>query len=93
VGRALGVSRARLLRFVLLDHDEPAGHFLQRVELNARWAVNPAIAASKAAVTAARCPGTGQAVTVTTLIQMLSRYGARNAVSAASISWGASLRQ
>ena len=38
-------------------------------------------------------PRAGKALTTTTLIQLLCRYGARNAVSADSIGWGASSRQ
>jgi hypothetical protein len=44
------------------------------------------MAASDVAITSARFSGTGKAVTTTTLIQKLSRHGARNAVSVASIS-------
>src|SRR5215470_6944612 len=40
-GRALDVLRAELLRLVLLDHDQPVGAFLQRVEFDARFFVYP----------------------------------------------------
>src|SRR5215467_1325544 len=40
-GRALDVLRSRLLRLVLLDHDQPVGPLEQRIKFNARFVVNP----------------------------------------------------
>jgi hypothetical protein len=40
-GRTLGVRRARLLRLVLLDHDEPVVSRTRGVELNAWFVVGP----------------------------------------------------
>jgi hypothetical protein len=40
-GRALKVFRARLLRLVLLDHDEPVATLVQRVEFDARFVMDP----------------------------------------------------
>src|SRR5215471_1371814 len=40
-GRALDVLRSRLLRLVLLDHDQPVGPLEQRIEFNARFGMNP----------------------------------------------------
>jgi hypothetical protein len=65
---------------------------MRRVELNARFAVNPGDRRLEGRDHPGAVLGDGKAVTTTTLIQMLSRYGARNAVSVASISWEASSR-
>src|SRR5512132_1751319 len=40
-GRTLGVLGPRLLRLVLLDHDEPVWSLVQRVQFNARFAMDP----------------------------------------------------
>jgi hypothetical protein len=40
-GRALEVFRPRLLRLVLLDHDQPVASLVQRVQFHARFAVYP----------------------------------------------------
>src|SRR6516165_5867928 len=40
-GRALDVLRSRLVRLVLLDHDQPVGSLEQRVEFDAWFVVNP----------------------------------------------------
>src|SRR5215469_13476949 len=40
-GRTSGVFRARLLRLVLLDHDQPVASLMQRVQFNARLVVDP----------------------------------------------------
>ena len=53
--------RSRLFRHILLDHDQPVAALVQRVGLHARFgSCTRAIAASKAAITSARCWGTGK---------------------------------
>jgi hypothetical protein len=61
------VLRTRLLRLVLLDHDQPVAPLVQRVEFN--WfVVHRLMAVSKAPSTSAPCSGTGKAVTITTTL-------------------------
>jgi hypothetical protein len=61
--------RSRLFRHILLDHDQPVAALVQRVGLHARFgSCTRTIAASKAAITSARCWGRGKAVTTTTAL-------------------------
>jgi len=66
--RAFAVPRSRLLRLVLFDHDQPVRPFVQGLELNAWFVVNPGDRRLEGRDHLGAVLGTGKAVTTTTTL-------------------------
>ncbi len=60
--------RSRLLRLILLDHDQSVAPFVQRVEFNARFVVDPGDSRLEGRDHLGPLRGDGKAVTTTTTL-------------------------